>query len=136
MELNQLEGAGIIKHNNLLVQVCFFKSGVIHGYCITYEKGVAVSIQLYEDGDLIKETKDIIQINKGTDIELPDDVDEDGNAMMNRKVNGFVVDNKILEGSYGVHSYVDPDKEKKFIDEGIFKQERLHGMGKRDEDDG
>ena len=43
----------------------------------------------------------------------------------------MVIDKKIMEGSYGVHTYRDW-LDKKWIEEGIFKDERLEGVGKRD----
>ena len=43
-KLNQLEGAGIIKLNNLLVKVGFFKNGRLHGYCMTFKDGIPQSI--------------------------------------------------------------------------------------------
>ena len=80
-----------------------------------------MSIQLYEDGDLIKDTYDIVtSIKKGSDLDLPDDKKgEYSDDRKNRKVNGFVVDNKIMEGSYGVHTYKN-SRGKTCIQEGIF----------------
>ena len=72
----------------------------------------------------------------GTDLELPDDdKGEYGRPRKNRKVNGFVFDNKIMEGSYAVHTYTNINEEK-CIEEGIFNDETLDGMGKYDKNDG
>ena len=67
----------------------------------------------------------------GIDLELPDDKKGgifSDDPRKNRKVNGFVVDNKIMEGSYAVLTYT--GGRYKCIEEGIFKHETLEGMGK------
>ena len=45
LHLKELEGAGIIKLNNLDVKVCVFKGGMLNGYCIIYKDGLPQSLQ-------------------------------------------------------------------------------------------
>ena len=71
--LNQLEGAGIFKLNDLLVKVGFFKAGKLHGYCMVYKEGIPQSVQLFDDGDLIKDTHHITSIMIAKETELKDD---------------------------------------------------------------
>jgi antitoxin component YwqK of YwqJK toxin-antitoxin module len=88
--VKKLEGAGIIKFNNLLVQASFFKNGDLHGYCITYYEGNPLSIQLYDRGSLIIDTADIISITRGTDLPLPDKKKgKIGKPKSQRKLTGF-----------------------------------------------
>ena len=67
-----------------------------------YENGIPLSLQLFEDGELIKDTHHIITaITLATNLPLKD---KDGK--IDRKLSGFVLnDDEIMNGSYAIHSY-------------------------------
>ena len=132
LHLKELEGAGIIKLNNLLVKVGFMKGGQLHGYCIIYKDGLPQSLQQFEDGQLIQDTHHITKITIANQSSLPDDrkgVNDGYNTSprFDRKLNGFIFQDDIMEGSYGYHSYLlDGDK---MIEEGCFMNGLLSNIG-------
>ena len=73
---------------------------------MTYSKGVAQSVQLFEDGELIKDTHHIVSITAANNSPLPtDDKGRFGARSSRRLVSGFIVNNEIMDGSYAEHSY-------------------------------
>ena len=75
---------------------------------MTYKDGMPISIQLFEDGDLIKDTHHIFP-SVAHNSKLPDD--EKGGRYGDeprtdrRLVSGLIKDNEIMDGSYGQHTY-------------------------------
>jgi len=74
---------------------------------MTYNDGVAQSLQLFEDGELIKDTQHIVSITAANNSPLPtDNKGVYGGARSSRRlVSGFIVNNEIMDGSYAEHSY-------------------------------
>ena len=73
---------------------------------MTYNDGVAQSLQLFEDGELIKDTQHIVSITAANNSQLPtDDKGLYGDRSSRRLVSGFIVNNEIMDGSYAEHSY-------------------------------
>ena len=78
---------------------------MLHGLCMIYKDGIPQSLQLFEDGELIKDN--IISISVAHNSHLPDDENGRYDIVTNRKlITGFIMDNKILEGSFGEYTYV------------------------------
>jgi len=72
---------------------------------MTYNDGVAQSVQLFEDGELIKDTQHIVSITAANNSPLPTDNKGYGDRSSRRLVSGFIVNNEIMDGSYAEHSY-------------------------------
>ena len=72
---------------------------------MTYKDGIPISLQLFEDGDLIKDTHHVVT-SVAHNSKLPNDKDPDGDARTDRRlVSGLIKDNEIMDGSYGQHTY-------------------------------
>ena len=73
---------------------------------MTYNDGVAQSLQLFEDGELIKDTQHIVSITAANNSPLPTYKGPYGTDRSSRRlVSGFIVNNEIMDGSYAEHSY-------------------------------
>ena len=132
--LETIEGTGLLITQRKIAMIATFKQNIPQDYALTFLRNKKFELSLFNnDGH-----QQVVSVfdKYGIDLDLPDDNKGEYDwPRKNRKVNGLVVDNKIKEGSYGVHTFTNSEGGK-FIEEGIFKDERLEGMGKRDVDDG
>ena len=77
---------------------------------MTYNDGVAQSLQLFEDGELIKDTHHIVSISAANNSPLPTDKNQYGADRNSRRlISGFIVNNQIMDG-YAEHSYTCGDE--------------------------
>ena len=53
-DLINMHGYCISKHNDLKVMVCSFLEFHIHGYCLTFKFGKLISLDHYEEGNIIE----------------------------------------------------------------------------------
>ena len=98
-----MHGYCIAKYSDLRVVICCFLEFKLHGYCLTYKFGNLISLEHYEEGNIIDQPLVLVYRQN---FKFDDDVDQNNVKRTCIQFNGSFNIEKRIENTHGFLSYM------------------------------